>query len=71
MAPYDSLGRSYSVTRRADPHVVAQINLALAGCDAVVNVDAGTGSYEPAETIAAIEPSQIMIGQRPAGRHRR
>jgi hypothetical protein len=33
----------------------------------VVNVGAGTGSYEPAQTIAAIEPSQTMIGQRPAG----
>jgi SAM-dependent methyltransferase len=67
VALYDSLGRSYSVTRRADPRIAAQIGLALAGCDAVVNIGAGTGSYEPAQTVAAIEPSQIMIGQRPAG----
>lgn len=67
MALYDSLGCSYSVTRRADPRIAAQIRLAVAGCDAVVNIGAGTGSYEPAQTIAAIEPSQIMIGQRPAG----
>ncbi len=67
MALYDSVGRTYSGTRRADPRIAAQISLALAGCDSVVNVGAGTGSYEPAQTIAAIEPSQLMIGQRPAG----
>jgi SAM-dependent methyltransferase len=33
----------------------------------VVNIGAGTGSYEPAQTIAAIEPSQTMIDQRPPG----
>jgi SAM-dependent methyltransferase len=67
MALYDCLGRSYSVTRRADPHIAAQISLALAGCDGVVNIGAGTGSYEPPQTVAAIEPSQVMIGQRPTG----
>jgi SAM-dependent methyltransferase len=67
VALYDSLGRTYSGTRRADPRIAAQISHALAGCESVVNVGAGTGSYEPAQTIAAIEPSQLMIGQRPAG----
>ncbi len=33
----------------------------------VVNVGAGTGSYEPAQTVAAVEPSMVMIAQRPAG----
>jgi hypothetical protein len=33
----------------------------------VLNVGAGTGSYEPAErTVIAIEPSAEMIQQRPA-----
>ena len=67
MALYDTLGRTYSATRRADPRVAAQIGQALAGSASVVNVGAGTGSYEPAQTIAAIEPSQTMIGQRPHG----
>jgi len=67
MALYDSLGRTYSATRRADRRVAAQISQALAGCESVVNIGAGTGSYEPAQTIAAIEPSQTMIDQRPAG----
>jgi SAM-dependent methyltransferase len=66
MALYDSLGSSYSATRRADPRIAAHINRALAGCESVVNIGAGTGSYEPAETVVAIEPSQVMIGQRPA-----
>lgn len=67
MALYDTLGRTYSATRRADPRIAAQIGEALAGAASVVNIGAGTGSYEPAQTIAAIEPSQTMIGQRPPG----
>jgi SAM-dependent methyltransferase len=64
---YDTLGGTYSATRRADPRVGAQISQALAGSASVVNIGAGTGSYEPAQTIAAIEPSQTMIDQRPPG----
>jgi SAM-dependent methyltransferase len=67
MPLYDIVGRTYSATRRADPRVDAQISQALAGSASVVNIGAGTGSYEPAQTIAAIEPSQTMIGQRPPG----
>nr|WP_254848628.1 methyltransferase domain-containing protein [Mycobacterium sp. IS-2888] len=33
----------------------------------VVDVGAGAGSYEPAQTIAAVEPSTVMIAQRPPG----
>lgn len=64
---YDTVGQTYSATRRADPRVGAQISRALAGSASVVNVGAGTGSYEPAQTIAAIEPSLTMIDQRPSG----
>ncbi|WP_303332567.1 methyltransferase domain-containing protein [Streptomyces sp. NA02950] len=28
---------------------------------------AGTGSYEPSQTVLAVEPSSVMIAQRPAG----
>jgi len=31
----------------------------------VVNVGAGAGAYEPAQTVLAVEPSQVMIDQRP------
>ena len=67
MALYDTLGRTYSATRQADPRVAAQIGQALADSGSVVNIGAGAGSYESAKTIAAIEPSQIMIEQRPPG----
>jgi SAM-dependent methyltransferase len=33
----------------------------------VVNVGAGTGSYEPPATVLAVEPSEAMISQRPSG----
>jgi SAM-dependent methyltransferase len=36
MAIYDSLGRTYSATRRADPRIAAQISHALSQCDSVV-----------------------------------
>lgn len=67
MALYDSVGRTYGATRRADPRIAAQVSHALAGCNSVVNVGAGTGSYEPTQTVAVIEPSQLMIDQRPGG----
>jgi ubiquinone/menaquinone biosynthesis C-methylase UbiE len=34
----------------------------------VVNVGAGTGAYEPADLdVTAVEPSEVMIAQRPEG----
>jgi SAM-dependent methyltransferase len=67
MALYDSIGRAYPATRRADPRIATAIMDALGDVASVVNVGAGTGSYEPAQTIAAIEPSSVMIAQRPPG----
>lgn len=67
MPHYDLTGVTYSHTRRADPRIAAAINYALAGARSVANVGAGAGSYEPAQTIVAIEPSQVMIRQRPPG----
>jgi SAM-dependent methyltransferase len=31
----------------------------------VANIGAGTGSYEPARTVISVEPSRVMIAQRP------
>lgn len=67
MALYDSIGRTYSLTRRGDPRIAAAIADALGESASVVNVGAGAGSYEPAQTIAAVEPSRVMIAQRPPG----
>ena len=58
---------TYRATRQTDPRVAARIYDALGDFASVVNVGAGAGSYEPPQTIAAIEPSSVMIAQRPAG----
>ncbi|MFJ3667039.1 class I SAM-dependent methyltransferase [Streptomyces sp. NPDC090106] len=67
MATYDSIGTAYAGTRRPDPRIAARIHRALADAATVVNVGAGTGSYEPAGTVWAVEPSAVMIAQRPPG----
>jgi hypothetical protein len=59
VALYDSIGRTYAARRRTDPRIAAAITGALGAAGSVVNVGAGTGSYEPASTIAAIEPSSV------------
>ncbi|KOU73244.1 MerR family transcriptional regulator [Streptomyces sp. MMG1533] len=65
MAIYDTLGATYGRTRRPDPRIAAQIHTALGNAADVVNVGAGTGSYEPPRTLLAIEPSDVMLAQRP------
>lgn len=67
MVAYDRIGASYGSTRRPDPRIAAQVHAALTAMNTVVNVGAGTGSYEPAQTVVAIEPSMVMIAQRAPG----
>lgn len=67
MTIYDTIGVTYNNSRRADPRIAVQICTALGDCASVINVGAGTGSYEPPQTVFAIEPSSVMIAQRPAG----
>jgi SAM-dependent methyltransferase len=65
---YDTIGASYTVTRRTDPRIAAAIWTALGDARTVLNVGAGTGSYEPpGRDVTAVEPSAIMRAQRPAG----
>ncbi len=60
------MGRGYSDFRATDPDIAAAIATALGGADSVLNVGAGTGSYEAcAPKCVAIEPSTTMIDQRP------
>jgi len=67
-ATYDVIGRLYSRYRRADPRISAQIEAALGDARTVLNVGAGTGSYEPeGRDVVAAEPSEVMISQRGAG----
>ena len=63
---YDVIGRSYTATRGTDPRIAAAIWEALGDARTVVNVGAGTGSYEPPDReVTAVEPSAVMIAQRP------
>jgi SAM-dependent methyltransferase len=68
VARYDTLGRSYSTTRQPDARIADQIADALGQPSRVVNVGAGAGNYEPTDAfVAAVEPSLVMIRQRPRG----
>lgn len=65
---YDAIGAAYTVTRRTDPRIAEQIWAALGDARTVLNVGAGTGSYEPSDRdVTAVEPSAVMRAQRPAG----
>ncbi|GHH11719.1 methyltransferase domain-containing protein [Streptomyces lanatus] len=67
MAIYDTIGTTYGRTRRPDARIAARIHAALGDAVDVINVGAGTGSYEPPRTVLAVEPSQVMVDQRPPG----
>jgi hypothetical protein len=65
---YDTLGVTYSATRRTEPRIAAQVWAALGDALTVLNVGAGTGSYEPPDRdVTAVEPSAVMRAQRPGG----
>jgi SAM-dependent methyltransferase len=62
---YDTIGTYYAKYRRPDPRIAAAITAALGDAPRVVNVGAGTGSYEPKDRdVIAVEPSETMIRQR-------
>ena len=67
-ATYDSIGGTYSKHRRPDPRIAAAMRDAIGDATSVVNIGAGTGSYEPTGLdVVAVEPSAVMIAQRKAG----
>jgi SAM-dependent methyltransferase len=62
---YDTIGSTYPVTRRTEPRIAEQIWAALGEARTVLNVGAGTGSYEPQDRyVLAVEPSALMRAQR-------
>jgi SAM-dependent methyltransferase len=69
LAPvYDRIGAQYRHGRHEDPRIAARIWVALGNAPSVVNVGAGSGSYEPRDRrVIAVEPSAVMLSQRPAG----
>jgi SAM-dependent methyltransferase len=65
---YDTIGLGYIAHRRAEPRWEALIHEQLGDGRVVVNVGAGTGNYEPVNrALVAVEPSTVMVGQRPPG----
>jgi SAM-dependent methyltransferase len=64
---YDEHAAAYPAKRRADPRIAARVLEALGDARSVLNVGAGTGSYEPRDRyVLAVEPSAGMRAQRPA-----
>jgi len=64
-ALYDRIAPSYAAFRRPDPRIAEKILRALGDSRMIVNVGAGTGSYEPrGRSVVAVEPSRTMIEQR-------
>jgi SAM-dependent methyltransferase len=70
---YDSKDHDYSAIRKADPRIEMYVRRSLEGCYTVLNVGAGTGSYELEDKfVIAVEPSSVMrvkrlaLGRNPA-----
>lgn len=62
---YDRVGYGYATQRRPDPRIFSQIRQLLLGMSSLLNVGAGSGSYEPEDlAVTAVEPSLQMILQR-------
>ncbi|MER5746315.1 MerR family transcriptional regulator [Streptomyces sp. NPDC002225] len=65
---YETIGADYPATRRTEPRIAARVWEALGDVRTVLNVGAGTGSYEPPDReVTAVEPSAVMRAQRPRG----
>ena len=66
MELYDRIGGAYAATRRPDSRIARVIRAALGDAASVVNIGAGSGSYEPTDlAVVPVEPSELMIRQRP------
>ncbi len=65
-ADYGAIGAVYRDYRIADPRIAAFIHAALGDARRVLNIGAGTGSYEPLDRqVTPVEPSATMRGKRP------
>jgi SAM-dependent methyltransferase len=65
---YETIGVGYASRRAPDPRIMAMVERALGDAASVVNVGAGTGSYEPkGPRVVAVEPARRMIAQRRPG----
>jgi SAM-dependent methyltransferase len=66
-ATYDRLGVGYASGRNPDARWQHAVDQALGSARSIVNVGAGTGSYEPPDrAVVAVDPSTVMLEQRAA-----
>ena len=62
---YDKEDMRYSARRQTEPAIAHYINAALKNAETILNVGAGSGSYEPSDRyIISVEPSVSMRAQR-------
>ncbi|MBW2092292.1 MAG: class I SAM-dependent methyltransferase [Deltaproteobacteria bacterium] len=62
---YDRIGIKYGDYRKPDARIAEAIHREIGPWPKIVNVGAGTGSYEPkGRDVVAVEPSSMMISQR-------
>jgi hypothetical protein len=65
-ANYANIGVVYRNYRVADPRIAAWVHAALGNARTVLNIGAGTGSYEPTDReVTPVEPSATMRQKRP------
>jgi SAM-dependent methyltransferase len=65
-ADYGAIGATYARFRQADLRIAAAIHAAIGDARRIINVGAGSGSYEPTDReVVAVEPSATMRAQRP------
>jgi SAM-dependent methyltransferase len=65
---YERIGVGYGTRRVEEPSWARAVVDALGGAASVLNVGAGSGSYEPRDRwVVAVEPSRVMLAQRRAG----
>jgi SAM-dependent methyltransferase len=66
---YDSIGVGYERVRTTDPRIERLIHTAVGPAHRIVNVGAGSGSYEPPDRfVVGVEPSIEMLSKRPHDR---
>jgi SAM-dependent methyltransferase len=64
---YSERAAGYYQYRRPDTRIARRLHDALGDARTVLNVGAGTGSYEPVDrAVTAVEPSAAMRAQRPS-----
>jgi len=62
---YDTRESSYATIRKTDKRIASHVLKALGNAKTVLNIGAGTGSYEPDDRyVLAVEPSKSMRNQR-------